>query len=111
MLRLSLLSSSCCFGLFCLSPRRPCFLKKEATSQIFVAERYFEQDSLQLALNGDGQYPGFVEIADEYGMTKTGNLAHYYAGVSYLKLGEMKKLLITWMILRAMENYGSVGDR
>lgn len=67
--------------------------EKEATSQIFVAERYFEQDSLQLALNGDGQYPGFLEIADDYGMTKTGNLAHYYAGVSYLKLGEYENAI------------------
>lgn len=67
--------------------------EEEATSQIFVAERYFEQDSLNLALNGDGQYPGFLDIIDDYGMTKTGNLANYYAGVSYLKLGEYKKAI------------------
>ncbi len=67
--------------------------EKEASTQIFVAERYFEQDSLNLALNGDGQYPGFVQISEDYGMTKTGNLANYYAGVSYLKLGEYDKAL------------------
>jgi len=67
--------------------------EQEATSQIFVAERYFEQDSLKLALNGDGQYPGFLDIIDDYGMTKTGNLANYYAGVSYLKLGEYEKAI------------------
>ncbi|HKK10372.1 MAG TPA: tetratricopeptide repeat protein [Bacteroidales bacterium] len=67
--------------------------EQEASTQIFVAERYFEQDSLNLALNGDGQYPGFVQISEDYGMTKTGNLANYYAGVSYLKLGEYEKAL------------------
>lgn len=67
--------------------------EQEASTQIFVAERYFEQDSLNLALNGDGQYPGFVQISEDYGMTKTGNLANYYAGVSYLKLGDYEKAL------------------
>lgn len=67
--------------------------EKEAASQMFVAERYFEQDSLQIALNGDGQYPGFLEIADDYGMTKTGNLAKYYAGVCYLKAGEYENAI------------------
>jgi tetratricopeptide (TPR) repeat protein len=97
--------------------------EKEATSQVFVAERYFEQDSLQLALNGDGQYPGFVEIADEYGMTKTGNLAHYYAGVSYLKLGEYEKaidylgdfkgdgnIVEVWAIGKTGDAYMELGD-
>lgn len=67
--------------------------EKEAASQMFVAERYFEQDSLQIALNGDGQYPGFLEIADDYGMTRTGNLAKYYAGVCYLKAGEYENAI------------------
>ncbi len=32
-------------------------------------------------LQGDGNYPGFLEIIDDYGMTDAANLAHYYAGV------------------------------
>lgn len=59
--------------------------EKEAQSQMYVAERYFERDSFNLALNGDGSYPGFVDIIDEYGMTKSANLACYYAGISYLR--------------------------
>ena len=55
---------------------------------MFMAQKYFEQDSLKKALNGDGQYLGFLSIIDEYGMTKSANLSHYYAGVSYLKLGQ-----------------------
>ncbi|OYT15264.1 MAG: hypothetical protein B7C24_13950 [Bacteroidetes bacterium 4572_77] len=30
----------------------------------------------------------FLDIIDEYGITKSANLAHYYAGICYLKLGE-----------------------
>lgn len=62
--------------------------EKDAQSQMFVAEQYFEKDSFQLALNGDGNYLGFLDIIDDYSMTKSGNLANYYAGVCYLNLGD-----------------------
>jgi tetratricopeptide (TPR) repeat protein len=62
--------------------------ESEAQSQMFTAERYFEKDSFNLALNGDGNYQGFLGIIDEYGMTDAANLAHYYAGISYLHLGK-----------------------
>jgi len=76
------------FKRFYLAPR-----EKDAQSQMFMAEKYFEQDSLKKALNGDGQYLGFLAIIDEFGMTKSANLSHYYAGVCYLKLGEYEKAL------------------
>jgi len=65
----------------------------EAQSQMFMAQKYFEQDSLKLALNGDGQYPGFLDIADEYSMTHAGNLSNYYAGVIYLKQGKYEQAI------------------
>ncbi len=68
-------------------------LQKEASSQMFMAERYFAVDSLQLALNGDGSNLGFIDVIDEYGSTKSGNLANYYAGLCYLKLGEYQKAI------------------
>jgi len=71
------------FKRFYLAPR-----EKEAQSQMFMAQKYFEQDSLKKALNGDGQYLGFLAIIDEYGMTKSANLSHYYAGICFLKLGQ-----------------------
>lgn len=61
-------------------------LKEEANSQMFVAEQNFERDSFNLALNGDLNYPGFLSIIDEYSSTPAGNLANYYAGISYLHL-------------------------
>jgi tetratricopeptide (TPR) repeat protein len=60
----------------------------EAQSQIYQAERYLEIDSLKLALNGDGNYLGFLDIAKSYRLTKAGNLALYSAGICYLHLGQ-----------------------
>ena len=58
----------------------------EAQSQMFQAEKYLEIDSLKLALNGDGNYLGFLDIARDYKFTNSGNLAKYCAGICYLHL-------------------------
>ena len=63
-------------------------LEEEALKQMFVAENLFEKDSFNMALNGDGNAPGFLEIIDRYGSTPSGNLANYYAGICYLHLGD-----------------------
>lgn len=63
----------------------------EAQDKSFRAEQYFRLDSFQLALNGDGVSPGFIRIAKNYSGTPMGNLANYYAGVSYLKLNQNQK--------------------
>ena len=60
----------------------------EAQSQMYQAERYLEMDSLKLALNGDGNYLGFLDIAKSYKLTNAGNLALYNAGMCYLHLGQ-----------------------
>ncbi len=62
----------------------------DAQEQMFMAEQYFEKDSFNLAINGDGNYLGFLDIIEDYGMTKAGNLSLYYTGVSYLKLGQFE---------------------
>ena len=56
-----------------------------AQKDMFQAIHYFEADSLNLALNGDGNNLGFLQIIEDYGMTDAGNLANYYAGVIYMK--------------------------
>lgn len=63
-------------------------MENEARSQMFRAEQYFARDSFNLALNGDGNYLGFLDIIEEYGITESANLAHYYSGISYLQLGQ-----------------------
>lgn len=70
-------------------------IEKEAANELAFPKVYFEDastnsvaaDSLYtLALNGaDGKY-GFIDVASEYSGTKAGNLANYYAGISYLRL-------------------------
>lgn len=60
----------------------------EAQTAIFHAEQLFENDDYATALNGDGNNAGFMDIINEYGGTKTGNLARYYAGICYLNTGD-----------------------
>jgi len=59
--------------------------EERAAEAIFKAEEYFRNDSLALALNGDGQNKGFLYVIKNYDGTKAANLAHFYAGVIYLK--------------------------
>jgi tetratricopeptide (TPR) repeat protein len=63
-------------------------LADDAARDIFMAEKFFERDSFNLALNGFGTYPGFLQVMDDYKLTKSAKLARYYAGVSYLHLGD-----------------------
>lgn len=65
--------------------------EKKAYDAIFKAQEYYGQDSLDKALNGDGQYPGFEKIASQYSGTEAGELANFYAGSIYLKKGNFDK--------------------
>lgn len=66
---------------------------KEAQDMIWKAQYYFEIDSLDKALNGDGNYLGFAEVANQYGSTSTGNLAKFYMAVIYHQKGEYETAL------------------
>jgi len=68
-------------------------LEIEAQSQMFMAEKYFAADSVRLAINGDGNYLGFLDIIDEYSITPSGNLALYYAGICYYKQGQYQEAI------------------
>lgn len=91
-------------------------MEKEAHSQIFNAEYYFEIDSFRLALNGNENDLGFLEIAKQYGPSKTGNLAKYYCGICYREMGEYE-LAIDYLkkfdagdVLVTPIAYGAIGD-
>ena len=62
--------------------------EKQATEAMFRAEEYYRLDSARLALNGDNINAGFIKIISRYGGTKAANLAAFYAGSCYLKLGD-----------------------
>jgi TolA-binding protein len=103
----------------------------EASNELAFPRKYFEaaldgktldsqvkeRDSLLvLGLEGsDGKY-GFLDIAETYGGTKAGNLAEYYAGISYLKMRDYKNAIIhlgnfsSDDELLAPTAYGAIGD-
>lgn len=62
--------------------------EEKAAEALFKAEQYFAVDSSRLVLNGDGLSKGVLFVISNFSGTKSANLAHYYAGISYLKLGE-----------------------
>jgi tetratricopeptide (TPR) repeat protein len=72
----------------------------EASNELAFPRKHFDEaatagsgiDSLLiLGLEGaDGKY-GFIDIADSYSGTDAGNLANYYAGVSYLQMKQYDK--------------------
>jgi len=69
--------------------------EKIAADELAFPKKHFQQamassvaaDSIfSLGLEGtDGKY-GFIDIADQYSNTNAGNMANYYAGISYLKM-------------------------
>ncbi len=67
--------------------------EEKAAEAIFRAEEYFRMDSLNLALNGDGQSAGFLRIISKHSGTEAANQAHYYAGVIYIKLDQNDKAI------------------
>jgi TolA-binding protein len=60
----------------------------QAADAIYKAEINFGKDSLHSALNGDGKSKGFLYIINNYGGTKSANIAKYYAGLCYLRTGD-----------------------
>jgi tetratricopeptide (TPR) repeat protein len=65
----------------------------KAAEAMFKAEEYYRLDSVNQALNGDGQYPGFLKIISQYSGTDAANLANFYAGSCYIKLNDNQKAL------------------
>lgn len=91
--------------------------QQEAMEQMYQAQVQFERDSFALALtNPGGGFSGFLDIIDNYGGTPAGNAAKYYAGVSYLNLGQyeaaidyLKDFKAKGEITPTMK-YGAIGD-
>lgn len=68
-------------------------LNEEAAADMFYAERFFEIDSFNIALNGYGTYPGFLNVIDDYKITKSARIARYYAGVCFHQLGDHERAI------------------
>ena len=57
---------------------------EKAQEEMFQAVYFYEQDSVDFALNGDGINKGLLAIVDDYPRTDAANLAHFYIGSIYL---------------------------
>lgn len=67
---------------------------EKAQAAIYKGEQYFQNEQDSLALFGnDNDYIGFEEVIKQFGGTKTADLAHAYAGISYSRLGNNEKAL------------------
>jgi tetratricopeptide (TPR) repeat protein len=73
------------FNNFYLKPK-----ESEAENKIAICQNYFAVDSFKVALNGDGTENciGFKGVIDEYGLTKSADLANAYAGICCFKMGD-----------------------
>lgn len=65
----------------------------EAERLLAQGVRTYEQGSYREALEGAGATPGLLAIADDYGSTRAGNLATYYAADALYRLGEYDRAL------------------
>ena len=90
--------------------------EEQAINAIYKAEANFRKDSLTAALKGDQKSKGFLYIINNYGGTKSANLAKYYAGLCYLRTVYFNNALkyLSYFSTDAkqvqMMAYGALGD-
>ena len=90
--------------------------EKQASEAMFRAEEYYRADSIRLALNGDEVNAGFTRIISRFKGTKAADLAAFYAGSCYLKLGDFNnavkylKDFKTSAVQVQAKAYGLLGD-
>ena len=95
---------------------------EKAAEMIAEAQYRFEDQNADyaLALEGDANGAGFLEVIEKYGSTPSGNLAKHYAGICYLKAGDLEnaaKFLARYSPVKGIpgalinaQNYGLQGD-
>ena len=90
--------------------------ERKAVDAMFRAEYYYRVDSTRLALNGDAANYGFLKVINRYSGTKAANLASFYAGSCYLKLGDFNNAIkylkdfSTSVEIIQERDYGLLGD-
>jgi tetratricopeptide (TPR) repeat protein len=65
-------------------------LNVEAQKEMFQAVYWYEGGEYDLALNGDGNNFGFLDIVSDYGNTKASNLGYFYVGNIYMQQGQFE---------------------
>ena len=94
----------------------------KAAEMIAEAQNRFEGENpdFETALLGDDNAAGFLDVIEKYGSTPSGNLAKHYAGICYLRTGDLEnaaKYLAKFSQLKGIpgelinaQNYGLQGD-
>lgn len=93
---------------------------EKAGAMMFVAQQNLAEGMYEVALNGDGNYAGFLDVVSSYGSTPQGNIARHYAGECYARLEQWEDALhylqqykhtkgVPNSIVNA-QNYGLQGD-
>lgn len=89
----------------------------KAQEAIYKAEQYFDRDSFEIALNGNGaDVVGFLEVIDQYGGTGSANLAEAYAGICLYNLGQYDEAISHLKKFKSKDAmaspslYGLIGD-
>lgn len=95
---------------------------EKAAEMIAEAQYRFESTTpdFELALVGDENGAGFLDVIEKYGSTPSGNLAKHYAGICYLRQGDLEnaaKYLAMYSTVKGVpgalvnaQNYGLQGD-
>lgn len=95
---------------------------EKAAEMIAEAQNRFDAQNpdFELALTGDANGAGFLDVIEKYGSTPSGNLAKHYAGICYLRTGDLEnaaKYLAKFSPLKGIpgaivnaQNYGLQGD-
>lgn len=96
--------------------------REKAATLLAQAQSRFEGEGVDymIALNGDDNGAGFLEVIEKYGSTPAGNLAKHYAGICFLREGDLTNAAIylakytpvkgiPGAIVNA-QNYGLQGD-
>lgn len=69
--------------------------EEKAAEALYKVQDFFAKDSSNIVINGDNAtgVKGALYVIKTYGGTKSANLAHYYAGISYLKLKDFNNAI------------------
>lgn len=65
----------------------------KASAAMFMAQQNLQQELFDVALNGDGNQLGFLDVIAQFGSTPQGNIARHYAGQCFMQLGDLDAAL------------------
>lgn len=77
----------------------------KAQNAIAASQELFMQENYELALNGNENSVGFLQVMDQYSGTKTANLAKLYAAICYAKADKYEDAI------KMAEDFSGKGDQ